>query len=291
MTVTRRVAPRLALAIAALLGGAGCGDDPVAAPGACAYGETRAAVITGLAFTRQEPEGVAPGFDLDGRVSADSDSRSCGKPDFVSPDGVPGIDNQLALLVPDVEMLVGNAVDGLVQGAINDGQLVILFEMMGVDDFADDPCVNLRVEVGVKDPPSLGTDGVIEAWQTYDVDPATEVSRAEAARIDGGVLTAGPFELAVPIAIFDVAFTLHFHRAFFRFAIAEDGTMSGHLGGGLDPDEIVAGVGQGAGLQDIVPAMGVVMRASADLAQNDEGKCEQISAAFAFTATPGFLRR
>jgi hypothetical protein len=147
----------------------GCGSEGLSADEVqCTTGQTYASIMTALGFARAVDKDVAPGFDVDGRVSDSSDSLSCGKDDFVDPDGVPGIDNQLAPLVPEVEKLVGNAVDGLVQGAINDGQLVILMEMENVDDLTNDECVNLAVQVGVKKRPSLGTDGVIEAYQTFE---------------------------------------------------------------------------------------------------------------------------
>jgi hypothetical protein len=280
-------------ALAAGLALAGCnpggGSD---ADVACATGEKRAAIVTALGFTRTTEAGLAPGFDLDDRVSDGSDIESCGKKDLVDPEGRSGVDNQLAVLVPEVEKLVGNAVDGLVQGAINDGQLVILIEMEGVDDFKKDSCVNLSVQIGEKRPPSLGTDGVIEAYQTFEVDPSAERSHVEGARIENGVLETGPFVLAVPLALFDVAFTLHLHEARFRFSIDEEGMMQGHLGGGVVPQEILDGASQGAGTEDLIPQIRVVLESSADLALDEEtGKCQEVSSALQFKAAPAFIRR
>ncbi|UQA59652.1 hypothetical protein [Polyangium aurulentum] len=272
---------------------AGCSPDEATDAGAaCATGETRAAIVTALGFTRTTEAGQAPGFDLDNRVSDGSDIASCGKKDFTDPDGRAGVDNQLAALVPEVEKLVGNAVDGLVQGAINDGQLVILMEMGGVDDFQNDSCVSLAVQVGEKRPPSLGTDGVIEAYQTFELDASAERSYVEGARIENGVLETGPFGLAVPLALFDVSFTLHLHDARFRFSIDDEGMMQGHLGGGIVPQEILDGVSQGAGTEDLIPQIRVVLESSADLALDEEtGKCQEVSSALQFEAAPAFIRR
>lgn len=283
--------PVFALLAASLLL-AGCGPDEAPAAEACATGETHAAIVTALAFTRTAEGGVAPGFDLDSRVSNGSDIESCGKKDFVDAEGRQGVDNQLAVLVPEVEKLVGNAVDGLVQGAINDGQLVILMEMTGVDDLVNDPCVGLAVQVGQKRVPSLGTDGVIEAYQTFELDPEAERGTVEGARIENGVLTTGPFEVAVPLAIFDVSFTLHLHDARFRFTIDEEGMMHGHLGGGIVPTEITEGVKEGAGLEDLIPQIRVVLESSTDLElDEDSGKCQQLSAALEFKGVPAFIRQ
>ena len=52
-----------------------------------------------------------PGFDLDHRVSDDTDEKSCVKRDYTSPEGQKGSDNQLAGLIPDVEKLLGPPTD------------------------------------------------------------------------------------------------------------------------------------------------------------------------------------
>lgn len=277
------------VAAAAIL--VGCGpDDPI--PRVCATGDVHGAILTQLGFTRVA-DGVAPGFNLDGMVSDGTDYVSCGQVDFTAPDGTTGVDNQLAKLVPDVENLVGgNAVDGLLQAAIDDGQLVILMELNGADDLVEDDCVDVSVQVGEKRRPSLGTDGAIESFQTFTPDPAAELSRTNTGQIHGGVLDAGPFQIAIPLAIFDVAFTIHVQDAHIRATIDEDGKMKGYLAGGVFPDEIVDGVKEGDGLEDIIPLLQLALNANTDLGYSDEsGKCEQLSATLAMSAVPAFVRR
>lgn len=278
-----------ALVIATIL--AGCGPDDPPSLG-CGAGEVYGAVTTKLGFTRIAEDGIAPGFNLDGMVSDGTDYVSCGKVDFTSPDGAPGVDNQLAKLVPDVEQIVGNAVDGLIQGAINDGQLVILMELGGVDDLTDDACVEVSVQVGEKRRPSLGTDGEIEAYQTFNPDASTELSHTNKARIEGGSLTTEPFSLAIPLAIFDVAFTVHVKDARIRLSFDDEGKAHGYLAGGVFPQEIVDGVKEGAGVADIIPLIQLALDSSTDLAFNEEtSKCEQLSAVLELNTVPAFVRR
>jgi len=143
-----------------------------------------------------------------------------------------------------------------------------------------------------KGKPSLGTDGVIEAYQTFDRDTAGEVSRAESGQIEDGVLTIGPFELAIPIAIFDVAFTIHVHDALFRLTVdAEDGTLKqGLLGGGIVPQEILDGVKEGAGVAQYLPVLSIVLNQSVDLAPDEGGTCQHISVALQISAVEAFVR-
>jgi hypothetical protein len=270
----------------------GCAPEgPSADELSCTMGESHVTVLTALAFTIAEGN-VAPGFDLDDRVSDANDYLSCGKEDFVDPDGVPGIDNRLASLIPVIKDQVGDAVDGLVQGAINDGELVILIELENVDDMANDECVNVGVQIGTKKRPSLGTDGVIEAYQTFDPDRSVPRSYVQKAHIKNGVLTTGSFPVVVPIAIFDVAFAIHMENARLRFSIDEEGKLQGFMGGAMLPQEILDGVSEGAGVDQYLPAIKVAMEANTDMAYNDDtGKCERFSGALGFAATPAFIRR
>jgi hypothetical protein len=274
----------------------GCGDEtlPTVSPdAACTAGAPRSYVVSTLGFTRVDPKTMqAPGFDVDGIVSDGKDATSCFKADFADAAGDEGIDNQLAVLIPDVEKILGNAVDGLIQGAINDGELLILLTVDGAASTTDAACVNLTAEVG-KGRPSLDTAGVIEAYQTFDLNTKAEVSHGKGGKIEGNVLTIGPFELAIPIAIFDVSFVIHVHRARFRFTIdPDDGTLKDAiLGGGIVPQEILDGVKQGAGVFKYIPILSLVLNQQADLEPDADGKCQQVSAALSFTGVEAFVRR
>ena len=293
---TGTLATGLLAALSALaLSGLGCADpesQPHEEQSRCGTADPHAFVITKLGFTRVDPmNGTAPGFDLDGKVSDGTDAASCLKKDFVGPFGEKGIDNQLASLIPDVEKVLGNTVDGLIQGAIDNGDLLILLEVGGAPDLRNDDCADLTVKIG-QGRPTLGTDGVIEAYQTFDLDPTGEVSHGTGGKIESGILTIGPFELAIPIAIFDVSFTLHVHDAVFRMRVTgEDGEVrSGYLGGGVVPQEILDGVGQGAGVDQYIPVLSIVLNNSTDLAVDAEGTCTQLSAALEIHATEAFVR-
>src|SRR5688572_16556007 len=76
---------------------AACSADP-------SEGIKSTAVLQKLALGREEPEGIAPGFNLDGVNSDERDSRSCAKDDFVDADGNVGVDNQLARLLPLIDL-------------------------------------------------------------------------------------------------------------------------------------------------------------------------------------------
>lgn len=282
----------LALCAALLPGVASCSSSSEPVDPTCEAGPSKAYVLTSLTFTRETPRGVAPGFDLDHHVTKAAEDPSCGKVDLVSPTGEQGIDNQLALLIPEVEKRVGNAIDGIIQGAINDGRLLIMFDLKNVNDASNDKCVDLEVKLG-QGKPSLGTDGVMEAYQTFDLRTEGQLlSNGSNGKIDNKVFTIGPFPLRIPIAVFDVAFTIFVRDAVIRFTIDEEGNAEGMLGGGVSIDEIAEGVKNGAGIADLIPQIKLIGRASADMGYDtEEGTCSLVSAALAFKARPAFVRK
>ena len=271
--------------------GVGCGSSSETVTPTCGLGRSRTLIITELGFTREGPKGVAPGFNLDGVVSDGTTQESCGKKDLVDPDGVAGIDNQLALLVPEIEKRVGGTVDGLIQGAINDGRLLILFDFHGVEDLKNAACVSLDVSLG-DGRPTLGTDGIMEAFQTFSPRMQNQqLSHATLGKISNKTLEIGPFPLAIPIAIFDVSFILKMREAHLRFTIDDEGNVEGLLGGSVSVDEIADGVKNGAGVADVVAQIRSIGNLFDDRGYDPaEGTCHLLSAALHFKARPAFLR-
>lgn len=278
-----------ALLLSSLLSLFGCSsaDEPD-----CTTGRSQAYIITALGFTREMTRGVAPGFDLDGRVSLKPEDASCGKLDLTDPQGQQGIDNQLALFIPEIEKRFGNAVDGIIQGAINDGRLLIMFDMKGIENTEDDACVNMDVKLA-QGKPALGTDGTVEAWQTFDLRTVDQkISTATMGTFKKNVFNIGPFDLTIPIAIFDVAFMVNMRDARIKFTLDEDGNAEGLLGGGVSIDEIADGVQNGAGLADIIPQIRALGKLASDLGYDEEqGVCRLMSATLSFKARPAFVRK
>ena len=272
---------------AALLFGCSSSEEPD-----CTTGKSQAYVLTSLTFTRETSKGVAPGFDIDSKVTTAPEDQTCGKIDLVDPQGQKGIDNQLALFLPEIEKRVGNAVDGIIQGAINDGRLLIMMDLAGVDETQNDSCVNMDVKLA-DGKPMLGTDGVIEAYQTFDLRKVGQkVSVAKNGTFKKNRFFIGPFDLHIPIAIFDVSFMIHIRQARVQFTLDEEGNAEGMLGGGVSIDEIADGVQNGAGVADIVAQIRTLGKLAADLGFDDEaGTCKLMSAALAFKARPAFVRK
>ena len=250
----------------------------------------RVAILDTLRFTRELEPGVALGFDLDGTVSAGGDPATCGKTDFVSPDGTPGIDNQLALLTPLFDFVGIGAVEGLIQGAIEEGGLLLGFRIEGLTDPGADADVTVTLLVA-QGTPLLGTDGQLLSGQTFRLADDSPDLAAPTARVEGGVLTAGPFDAVLPIVVFGKRYELPFYQAQIRATLTYDGGLSDGVFGGevriADLLALAALANQGD--DNILPAVTTVLEDIGDLAPDPAGVCRSMSAALGFTAVSAFL--
>ncbi|MCC6805835.1 MAG: hypothetical protein IT381_00305 [Deltaproteobacteria bacterium] len=270
-----------------------CGAAKESNPSAsCAVsGRTRSAIVTRFGFVRPDPAQpeVAAGFDLDGRKSDDRDARGCRQPDFTAPDGVLGVDNQLARLLPLIDSMSGGALDGAVSSAINNGQLLVAITVDGLDDRCNDDSVTLRLQ-RVSGTPLVGADQRIDPGQTFELDPEGGES-AIAARVKNGFVEAGPSSLELPVSILDAQFPASFHGARVRLRLSDDGAIDGVLGGGLDREELMTHV-RGFTLEaDFVTALDAALELFADLDPDASGACRQFSAAIELEARPAFVLR
>ena len=164
------------------------------------------AVTSIISFTREVESGVAVGFNIDGVDSDDGDELSCGHADFMSPDGESGIDNQLALITPLFDTVGIGAVEGFVQAAVEQGGLLIMWELSGVDDRLNDDDITVRLRFGTGQP-LLGTDGLLLSGQTFHINPESPDREVKAKIVDGKVLTE-TFEAVLPIVVFEVGYEL-----------------------------------------------------------------------------------
>ncbi|MSP72161.1 MAG: hypothetical protein EXR76_08275 [Myxococcales bacterium] len=257
---------------------------------AAAVGENLLAVLDTLGFAREIMPGIAPGFNVDGLISRGTEPESCFKPDYTSPDGTPGIDNQMAKLVPLLEVAGLGAAEGLAQGAIEDGGLLILVEISGVDDRLNDEQVSVRIRAA-QGLPLLGTDGKLLPGQTFHLHPESPDSLDPNGRVTDGWLEAGPFEAHVPIVVFGLRYDVTVQTARIRARFTEDGSLvDGVLGGGVTIENLM-GIGRIAARDDtsVLTAIEAVFGSNGDLEPDDSGRCQQVSAAFTFSAVSAFL--
>lgn len=261
-------------------------------PGDCAAGEC-VFVVNDLAIPDVMVMGgaeIAQGFNLDDRVSDETDIQGCMQPDFMSPDGREGIDNQLATLKPSLSGFVGD-LDMTISDALADGSVILLMELSGADS-TEDPDVTLNLYLG--EVPGGGApmlaDGKIAPGQTFDIDPVSvdasgnPLVSVPAATV-GGRVTAGPLDLPLTLAIdATTTVTLNIRQATVEATVTDGALTDGIIGGELGIDEIVSLAEElGAGGVDPGTIRGI-LEPIADLNPDAEGICQSVSVGLTFGA-------
>lgn len=257
-------------------------------------GITHGTLVNELHFARRTGEeidglDVSPGLNLDGLVSDRLDSAGCNRADFMSPDGTTGIDNQFTYLFESIEEVFPNTVEGIIQGTINEGRLLLMFELNGVDDMRNDEDVQLHIFLA-EGRPDLSAANRIVPNQTFDMRRDAPVTIAEG-RIRDGIFEAGPFDVEFPVAVFDVFFDLYLTGAHMRAEIHEDGTMHGFFGGGMAATQIIEVAMRADELQgiELTPIIQVLLPRWVDLYPDADGRCTQLSTTMEFHATTAFI--
>ena len=280
----------------------GCGDDgggssDAAAdarsgplPGACSDGECFF-VADVLTVPGKGEGGVVPGFNIDGRVSDGSDEQSCGHPDFTSPDGTPGIDNQLAELKVTlngfVQPMIGKPIDDAITDAIADGTALLLMELTGVDDSNDN---DATFSIYLGDVPGGGSpaleSGRLAPDQTFNlkaaaVDESGNPRVSVDARVENGRVVAGPLTLPIRFPVDGNQIELNIRNAELRADIEDGSLENGVIGGELLLSELL----------DTAEALGVprdavaaALSSSTDLNPDGNGDCLSLSVGVTFHA-------
>ena len=268
------------------LGASDVGLDAVEEPGP----QTLLVILDTFVFQAEESPGVAIGFNLDDRISEEGDPDTCGKADQTSPDGEPGIDNQLAKVVPLFELFGVGAVLNYVQNAIEGGGLLLMLEIQDVDDYENDEevVIVLRAGYGI---PLLGTDGRLLAGQTFHLHEDSPDVFIENAHISDSILKAGPFDAQIPFVILGMSYQITFHEAQIRARLTDEGWLEeGVMGGGVSYQDLYA-IGEIAAADDasVLTAIQGLFQGMGDLAQDANGDCQQVSTAVSISAVNAFF--
>ncbi len=299
---------KLACVLALSFAGLACSDDdPVTGDSgrpdgsgadsgnSCATGNGAFYVVSRLNYGNIDMNMKLPGFNLDGVVSQANGTDGCGIADGVSPAGVMGIDNQLG---PTLASLSGMANSPLNLGQlVGNGTVLILADLQNVDDYVNDPCVNVTLLLGLLPMgtmmPMTGTDGALSPGQTFDVNslsygPGMMPKIKAQGSITNGVLKVGPVDLMLNLPTMNGDAALNIRRAQLEMNVTATTFSNGVLGGQLNVMELLNAI-QTIAPDFAGPARGL-LESAADL---NNPTCDEISIALTFqgvNATKGTTR-
>lgn len=269
-------------ALALLAATSACSHDPCDS-GSC---EQRVTVAHTVNFAVAAEDGTSVGFDLDSRVSPDNDGKTCGHGDYLGPDGQEGIDNQSSVLFEAVSQVTEASLEQLIRIAINEGRLLLMFQVTGLDDMQNDDCVDLAIFQGRGDA-FVGTDGFLLPNQTFEEDFDQPSTRIDCAKLKDGVLTAGPFDGDIFISLLGVEVNLHMHHARLRAQLGKNGLHDVVLGAGIETEQMHSIIDQ-SNDHKIIEVGHFLVDRLADMAA-DGNVCTQMSTTILIDAKPAFL--
>lgn len=258
-------------------------------------GEHRAFVASEIGFgsrTGEQIDGrdVAIGLNLDGRDSDAQDLQGCRRRDFIAPDGTRGIDNQFTHLYELVEdVFQEGVVEGIIKNSINEGRLLLMFQISKVTDWKNDDDVEVAIFLG-DGRPNINTENALVRDQTFDIRSDAPVARTRGS-IRDGVLRTEPIDVELPMAFFNVFFDLQLRGAQIQAELDMDGNLVGLMGGGVDKEQIfeigrMADAMQG---EQVSPLLNLLIPTWTDLYPDERGICSHISAALTFRSVPAFV--
>ncbi len=245
--------------------------------------------------------GTAYGRDLDGLVSHGSDAETCGTVDFTSPDGTPGVDNELYRVMGCIDSFrrdpefAGGAMEDYHIGSYRDGETTTLMEIRGVDDRQNDDSVEIGVYASFE--PTLfdsEKNGLPYASITV-TDNKTWHSLGTGRIVDGELIT-DPFTLRTRLGWAGRPAEYLIYDTIIHLDLNEDGSAEGDLVGYFDLDHAYwNNFHDAAGALQVAngytcPAVWTALQEHADGHYDEEsGRCTAISTAMRIEAVPAFV--
>lgn len=254
----------------------------------------------------------AAGFNLDSMDvrEASPDLPDCTRRDedflSMSEEGVVGIDNALQRFIPTIEGLLTDCPSGMQRGCldatlreqITQGNLMLIVEVTGIDDFTNDDAVSVQILLGqavAAGAPMLGADGRLASGAAYTVALSPSgtpllLGPAYAGDIFRGRLRIRTDLLALSINTGARQLDLTLANAEIRFNISETDLTSGMIGGALGNEDIITAAAMvAAGSEGLVRA---AVESAADIAPTaNPATCGMVSVGITFEATSANLMR
>ena len=254
----------------------------------CVDGISYTYVMNHISYARRD-ENIAWGLNVDNHVSDENDEEGCHKEDLIDPLGNKGVDNALSALLPALDMTEAAAVEGLMIDSINNGELLLMLKLTGIDSeiqgqTLQDDCTTLEFLHG-EGTPLVGTDGAIIDGQSFSRDPYPSVFQSTT--IDDGAFLAKDMSLHLEMQVLDKYLVFDMYNGGVYGQMQEDGTLTGYFGGGVALDTLyeIAGFDE----VQITDLLNNLLSSAADLAPNENGECQQMSVAFEYTAIPAHI--
>lgn len=243
------------------------------------------------------------GMNLDGEVSDGkaSSPKTCPQPDFTSPDGTPGIDNQLYRVMGCIDsfrrdpIFAGGAMEDYHVGSYRDGEVTTLLEIKNVDDRMNDDDVDVSV-YSSHEPTLFDSQKQGIANASLTVSDNTLWHNHTKGKIVDGELIVEPFDLRLKFGFSGRPAEYYIKDTHIKLKLNEDGTAEGKLAGYYDVMHAYwHNFHNASGAFEVAngftcPAVFKALKENADAYPDPEtGECTAISTAMKIEAVPAFV--
>jgi len=235
---------------------------------------------------------VADGMDL-----GDGAQGGCAHQKFTSPDGRPGIDNQLWRVMGCIRgWRRGADIEKYTLGNIRTGEYTILIEIAEMTDARNSPDVQVGIYAS-SDQATIDPAGNVLPDASLQIHEDPRYHTVAHGRIVDGVVTTDPVDLRLKYRSAGYVDTDFYIRAArLRLELRPDGTATGMIGGYYDIETLYDGfirqpqVVTSVLLSYSCPAVYSALNQFADgFPDPKTGKCSAISTAFRLDAIPAFV--
>lgn len=248
------------------------------------------------------------GLDLDGAADGTSTPATCGHPNFQSPAGEKGIDNQeyramgCTLEMRGADGQGGDALTGMKQFHAS-GEWTQVILLRGVDSLSNDPDVEV-IYANTADRPEVDTKGAFLRGVSFTVsDKGARHRNVLRGRIVDGVLTTEPGDIRLaqtwgqggPRDIRGNRSQYHYQHGRLRLKFQPDGTLTGFVGGYRPVFDVIispslggAGAALAAGI-DCASTMATLRQVADGMPDPKTGRCTAVSSAMRMLAVPAFV--
>ncbi|MGH1422614.1 MAG: hypothetical protein ACRBEQ_12430 [Hyphomonas sp.] len=269
--------------------------------------EQNGASICNIPDSYDDPEhrvvqsNVSYGRDLDGVNSAGDDDTSCGTNDFVSPDGISGVDNELYRVMGCIDSFrrdaefAGGAMEDYHVGSYRDGETTTLMQISGVDDRMNDDDVTVGV-YSSSDATPFDSQKKGIGFASLSVTENTLWHNEVKGKIVNGELITEPFDLRLKFGWSGRPAEYNIKDSRIHLTLKEDGTAEGDLAGFFKTiDAYRHNFHNERGALEVAngftcPAVWDSLQKYSDGHKDPEtGKCTTISTAMTIQAVPAFL--
>jgi hypothetical protein len=240
---------------------------------------------------------IWPGLNLDGAADGKASPKTCPHPQFTSPDGEPGIDNQLGRVLGCIIgwRSGGASRERIATDVTFNHRNRLLFEITGVRDEKNDPAVMVHIYKGY-DPLVAGPDGKARPFLSQRIDSRfPQYSYEVKGKIVDGVLITEPLAHAkLPKLWVRIAMEWNIRDLQLKVKLSDTGA-DGILGGYEGIDDWFSMLARGGGLYQNLSSYSPAglwrsLHRNADgYPDPNTGQCTAISAGYEIHLTRAFI--